>query len=61
MPRLAHPESGGEFDAPDRAVPLYLRSGWTVKDSGAGGGQPAGKSKPAAGTTAEVTKPERDG
>ena len=59
MTWLTHPESGGEFDAPERSVPLYLRSGWTVKEPA--GGQPAGKSKPAAGSTAEVTKPERDG
>jgi hypothetical protein len=53
MPRLRHPETGGEFDAPDRAVQTYLRSGWTVKDTTAGG-RP--QSTPAAGTTAEVTE-----
>jgi hypothetical protein len=26
--RLYHPESGGEFTAPDSAVPQWLRSGW---------------------------------
>jgi hypothetical protein len=58
MTRLAHPETGGEFDAPDRAVPLWLRSGWTVKEPEGGGGQPPGKSKSAAGNTAEVPKQE---
>jgi hypothetical protein len=59
MPRLVHPETGGEFDAPERSVPLWQRSGWAVKDDPAGGGQPApGKSTSAAGKTAEVPKQE---
>lgn len=26
--RLVHPRSGGEFDADERSVPQWLRSGW---------------------------------
>ena len=57
MTVLVHPETGGEFDAPERAVDLYARAGWVRKD--AAGGQAAsstpdegGPGKKAAGKSA---------
>lgn len=30
MTHLRHPVTGGEFDAPDSAVPQFQRAGWVV-------------------------------
>ena len=56
MPVMVHPETGGEFDAPDRGVEVYQRSGWVLKNPPPA--PAAGKSTSAAGTTAEVPKQE---
>lgn len=60
MTMLVHPDTGQEFDALPRSVPLYQRSGWAVKETPVAGGQPpaGGKSTSAAGNTAEVPKQE---
>ena len=44
MTVLVHPETGGEFDAPERAVGIYARGGWVRKD--AAGGQAASHTSP---------------
>jgi hypothetical protein len=44
MTVLIHPGTGGEFDAPPRAVGLYARSGWVRKD--AANGQAASQAPP---------------
>lgn len=62
---MYHPETGGEFDAPERAVPLWQRSGWAVKEppslagaTGSSSGQAAGF----AGTTsaADDSAPDQE-
>jgi hypothetical protein len=56
--RLVHPETGGEFNAPESAVPIWQRSGWVTADQAqAQAGQAAGKS--AAGNTATNTSQEK--
>lgn len=47
MTVLVHPDTQGEFDAPERAVELYARSGWVPKD--AAGGQAASSTPPPGG------------
>lgn len=54
MTRLVHPETGAEFDAPERAVPVWQRSGWAVK----GAPQPAGKTKAAGSPAGDTTSQE---
>ena len=36
MTVLVHQGTGGEFDAPERAVEIYARSGWVRKDAANG-------------------------
>jgi hypothetical protein len=54
--RLYHPETGGEFTAPDSAVPQWARSGWVplaewkaarARDQAAGNGSVATAGKAA--------------
>jgi hypothetical protein len=56
MPRLTHPETGLEFDAPDRSVPTWQRSGWVLKNPPPAPAESSKNGKAAAGTTAEVPK-----
>ena len=44
MTVLVHPHTGGEFDAPERAVGIYARAGWVRKDAATG--QAASQSPP---------------
>jgi hypothetical protein len=63
---LYHPATGGEFDADDKAVPHWLRSGWQIaaerdaalgasleNGTGPAAGPAAGKGQPAQVTTKE--------
>jgi hypothetical protein len=45
--RLRHPETGGEFDAPERSVPVWQRSGWTRVDQPPAAPAPGGKQQQA--------------